>query len=296
MNGYRNSNKSFMDGFLRGQDFVAKLQLDSDIEEAQKAGVGNDGKHGALGLQGPDVGRYHEDGKPPSLPSGRVLDPLLEELRRGPEARGSFDEVTDFMHGEMKENYQSKAVNMLAEANRKLQKTWALAGWANLVWPEHAWDHKPMLSTGVTVGREDRRKFKGTPAEWFKDGNDRYGYEIWSNVHYGYIGRRSGFHGDTLLSGAGVAQLATLYGKRGKKEERSNAWRRALLEGEGRKGLDDPPDSSAIRLGIHLYEKYGDRMTLDQLRKEVRAWPGLKVIRAPVETEQYIYSKKNEDR
>lgn len=220
------------------------------------------------------------------------MAPIMKAVERRPEARGNFDEVARFMHDELIRNSRSGTARILSVANENphpMTKTGALAGWAALVWPGHVWDHKPVLTGAPTDSRKDAPPFEGRPAKWFRDGQDQYGFELWSNVHYGYVGKHAGFRTDELMAGAGLAQLQTLYRKGGSKSERRKAWGRALKETQGAPGLDDPMDSSAVRLGIHLYEKYGAELTPEQFKDEVRRWPGMKVIHEPVHTDRYIY-------
>lgn len=220
----------------------------------------------------------------PTLPTGKVLDSVLSEGRQNPEAKGSFDEVSRFMHDEMRRSYNSIAARALAAANKSIiLSPQALMGWAALVWPGSIWDHKPMLSNKESNGRPGSQSFKGVPATWFRDGKDQYGYDVWSNIHYGYIGRRGGFDETTLLAGAGGAQLKTLYGSTNMEKERSAAWNRVIRGLQGPRGFDDPLDASAIKLGMHLYDSYGDHMTLQQLKDEVRSWPGIRAVREPAE-------------
>ena len=44
---------------------------------------------------------------------------------------------------------------------------------------------------------------------WHKYGQHDYYFDIWSNIHYGYVGTASGFCRDKLIDGAGVAQIGS---------------------------------------------------------------------------------------
>lgn len=334
MTGLKAGKDRFMEDYLRGQDYVARLQAEdgnpprrkglqgvSSVRQASPKQVGaNAGRHWELesvddkgsrqtsriplSTKRPPLGpvtyddgttRFHAptewEEDPPSLPKGTFLEQALEEASHRPVAKGNFDEVAGFMYGELTRNSRSWQTRMLSVANANphpLTKAGALAGWTALVWPGHVWDHKPVLTGAPTDSRKDAAPFDGTAAEWFKDGKDQYGYELWSNVHYGYVGRQAGLDAYTLMAGAGGAQLKTLYRKGGSEKERRMAWHRAIHEMQGARGLDDPMDSAAVRLGIHLYEKYGPDLTLDQFKKEVRSWPGMKTIHEPAQTDRYI--------
>ncbi|WP_241150813.1 polymorphic toxin type 44 domain-containing protein, partial [Pseudomonas viridiflava] len=56
------------------------------------------------------------------------------------------------------------------------------------------WDHKPII----------RRTIGGI---WHKQGKYDYFYDIWSNVHYGYVGMAGGLSESVLLDGAGAEQI-----------------------------------------------------------------------------------------
>ncbi|HEX8596650.1 MAG TPA: polymorphic toxin type 44 domain-containing protein, partial [Pseudomonas sp.] len=73
----------------------------------------------------------------------------------------------------------------------------AAALWAEMVGQDQEWDHKPKLLT----------RFNG--AAWHKYGKHTYFYDIWSNIHYGYIGIACGFTEDWLFDGAGLEQIGS---------------------------------------------------------------------------------------
>ncbi|WP_260613997.1 polymorphic toxin type 44 domain-containing protein [Streptomyces sp. WAC07061] len=71
-------------------------------------------------------------------------------------------------------------------------------------------------------------------------------YDIYSSVHYGYAGRAAGFDADTLIKGASLGET--------------------LLTWD-----DDQGDQITMRVGIELYNKYGDNLTEEQLRQGISA-------------------------
>jgi Bacterial toxin 44 len=71
-----------------------------------------------------------------------------------------------------------------------------------LVKGDGIWDHKSTI--------------RGTWGQWSKDKTTgiKYNFDIWSNVHYGYVGKACGFPDGILLDFAGAAQnLAQTLGK-----------------------------------------------------------------------------------
>lgn len=57
-----------------------------------------------------------------------------------------------------------------------------------------------------------------------------YFYDIWSNIHYGYVGRAAGFDSNTLQTGAGLGGIA---------------------------GANDAADVLSVSIGTSLWETYG---------------------------------------
>ena len=68
--------------------------------------------------------------------------------------------------------------------------------WKGLVAAKKRWDHKEKI-----------KKLQGS--DWACDSNTqlKFMYDIWSNVHYGFVGRYVGFTAFELINGAGFAQL-----------------------------------------------------------------------------------------
>jgi hypothetical protein len=76
---------------------------------------------------------------------------------------------------------------------------------------------------------------------------ERLLYDVWSNIHYGYVGRAHRIPADQLIGGA------VLFG-----------------------GISDAGDDISVRLGISLWSRYGAGLTQGQLYQavlaKVRAW------------------------
>ncbi|MNI66087.1 hypothetical protein D3C73_1216300 [compost metagenome] len=104
------------------------------------------------------------------------------------------------------------------------------------------WDHKPKLQA----------IFKSV---WHKQGSYVYFYDIWSNIHYGYVGIAGSLSESVLLDGAGVEQIGSDLYRYVQDSERFKGPHKT--EGvEGMRAWDDVPDRVSITIGINLYKEY----------------------------------------
>ncbi|WP_088278898.1 polymorphic toxin type 44 domain-containing protein [Ideonella sp. A 288] len=116
----------------------------------------------------------------------------------------------------------------------------ALLDWAVLVRQDGPWDHKPLIA---------RRFHPRAPAvqHWHLYRDTLYFYDVWSNLHYGYVGRAAGFSDAQLLDGAGLEQIG------------SNLLRGNLTQGSsgvgGLRRYDNPEDRVAIEAGMALQRR-----------------------------------------
>lgn len=131
----------------------------------------------------------------------------------------------------------------------------AAALWTNLVRQGGDWDHKAYFTSEegtqkfATLGKSSY-KFHHKYKEY------EYYYDIWSNIHYGYIGAMSGFSRDTLLDGAGLEQIGSdLYSHKLPTD-------RSGVNGAGMRKYDDTTDNLSIRIGFQLLDKYPDPFDL----------------------------------
>lgn len=117
----------------------------------------------------------------------------------------------------------------------------ALVHWAAQVRQDGNWDHKPIIA------KQFRSKTSGNPY-WYCYKDKLYYYDIWSNIHYGYIGTVSRFDESVLLDGAGLEQIV------------SNSLRFSLSKRTANTGrfrdFDDISDRESVKIGIQLYKKY----------------------------------------
>lgn len=150
-----------------------------------------------------------------------------------------IDEITPvaiYITDEILKNSNGFAVSVLKRFNSIAMaetKVSAYGLWAIMVAPGCTWDHKPLIAKKFSSSMRDKQWLRYEPTK--KD----YNYDIWSNIHYGYVGRAAGFSEEELLMGAGVAQLKT---------SKSNECSIINL-----KLCDDPKDQYAIKLGFKLF-------------------------------------------
>lgn len=125
----------------------------------------------------------------------------------------------------------------------------AMALWTQQVGQGCDWDHKPKI-------------YKNFGDYYYKQGKYDYFYDIWSNVHYGYVGRAGGLSESVLSDGAGLEQIASDSLRKLQemastpKEEQK---RKGPQRTEGVNGLrawDDAPDRISISIGIKLFSQH----------------------------------------
>jgi hypothetical protein len=85
--------------------------------------------------------------------------------------------------------------------------------WYGRVQYLHPWDHKPII--------EAQLKEQGIKNNWAKYQAHDYFFDIWSNIHYGYVGKAVGFSFDELTQAAGIAQY--LNDRKNRKEHLSDS-------------------------------------------------------------------------
>lgn len=114
------------------------------------------------------------------------------------------------------------------------------------------WDHKHIIKANPefrALSLDGNQRKEGCYHR-YKDFD--YFYDVWSNIHYGFIGRVCGFTEWELNYGAGAAQLL--------KDSEANAvaWRELMLRFKSvdAKQWDNPEDQVAIELGYVMYNEY----------------------------------------
>lgn len=115
--------------------------------------------------------------------------------------------------------------------------------WTERVFAGRPWDHKPKIKkmfSHVAVERTEysnvKKKMISFKSYYHKYKEYDYFYDVWSNIHYGYLGLSVGFDRKTLLGGADLAQI---------------------IDSSGNNSEDAIDDKIAIKIGFSLYEKFG---------------------------------------
>lgn len=122
--------------------------------------------------------------------------------------------------------------------------------WGLLVRQDSQWDHKTVIPT-----RFHPRDPVGQ--HWHLYNNTLYYYDVWSNLHYGYVGAACGFTESVLLDGAGLEQMGSDV-FHGRMPQRSGAV-------NGLRAFDDPADRAAVVEGIRLYRADPQHVTAQHL-------------------------------
>uniref|UniRef100_UPI000491A748 polymorphic toxin type 44 domain-containing protein n=1 Tax=Pseudomonas sp. Ant30-3 TaxID=1488328 RepID=UPI000491A748 len=144
----------------------------------------------------------------------------------------------------------------------------AMALFTERVGQDRPWDHKPILA----------EKYNGVV--YHKQGDYDYFYDIWSNIHYGYVGRAGGLSESILLDGAGAEQIVSdTLRKVGEvlkkpKEERRLPGPNRSVDIDGLRAWDDAPDRTSISIGIKLFSQHPNGgVTAKMVMNEVLAVP-----------------------
>lgn len=130
------------------------------------------------------------------------------------------------------------------------QRANAQVDWFRQVHSDGVWDHKPILSKYYLNMPFPPRPFGsiGDMGFHFPIRGDlfrEYYYDIWSNIHYGFVGTRCGFDDKTLQDGAAAG-----------------------LPGFG---TNDEGDVISVQIGIDLWKSTGLGLTEEKLRQAIVA-------------------------
>lgn len=122
----------------------------------------------------------------------------------------------------------------------------ALMSWGMLVRQGGDWDHKPIIAK-----RFNSANPTGLQHWHLYTDNILYYYDVWSNLHYGYVGNACGFSDGVLLDGAGLEQIGSNW-LRGNAAQRDRSV-------SGLRAYDNSEDRIAIAKGIEMRKAGGAR-------------------------------------
>lgn len=108
----------------------------------------------------------------------------------------NIEELSRYISDEMRRNVRSGEAKQIAVLRKQsFTHPVALAAWARLVDYGERWDHKDKIL----------KRF----GPWSTDLPTKHDYflDVWSNIHYGYIGLSVGFDEGLLKLGAGLPSL-----------------------------------------------------------------------------------------
>lgn len=117
----------------------------------------------------------------------------------------------------------------------------------SLVHPGARWDHKPILEEKLGLRGPDGKKGTKDDDYWFPVRGDttvEYNYDIWSNIHFGFVGAAAGFDLGTLQTGANLPLI-------------------------GGTASGDKSDELSVRIGYELWAKHETNLTADQLHQAI---------------------------
>ena len=95
----------------------------------------------------------------------------------------------------------------------QLSPVTAMAIWFQAVKTGSIWDHKHLIKSKFGRVAVERPLTSGevSKSHYHKYKNHDYFYDVWSNIHYGYVGLSTGFSVETLLAGSNIEQIRTSF-------------------------------------------------------------------------------------
>jgi hypothetical protein len=184
--------------------------------------------YGAMGVLPPGVREGFQNAVVQKL-AGNVVQ-TIRNAATGMAPLDEYGRIQQFIFDEMVRNSGSVLGMQVNNAiPLPANKALAYAEWVALVRPDGPWDHKGRILDQT----------EGTNLYTPMPGGGNIRYDLWSNLHYGYVGREAGFTEVELRAGANAADLI----------------------GQDR---TDPGDDVAVRIGTELRAQYAP----DQLRPE----------------------------
>jgi hypothetical protein len=186
---------------------------------------------------------------PVGLPGPKPLpspsEQLINEINAPPPPSERFSTAERYLFREIEKNRRSRVVNdMAADMTPPISALDASVGLYELYTKVKAhaeWDHKHKIEVLLGIDTPDKlddKHYLQQPGT-----NRRVYYDIWSNIHFGYIGRVAKIPTDVLIFFAELGTADT--------------------------GQNDDGDEITMRGGAALYDRYGPNMTTEQFEAGV---------------------------
>ena len=181
---------------------------------------------------------------------------IVEEIKKNIKSKEAL-EIYDYLHYEKYIEKYYNSNGFTPPPDPIAIKSIGLVKWLDMVHTGHPWDHKWQIKTKFNYCAVERPLQSSKPSKSFyhKYKQHDYFYDIWSNIHYGFLGRFCGISEELLHLGSGVQQLFSNLKK---------------LKFSG----DDLEDKITMQLGMDLYFKYKSNLNefnyqviLDELEK-----------------------------
>ncbi|GIG71382.1 polymorphic toxin type 44 domain-containing protein [Phytomonospora endophytica] len=253
-----------INGYAYGNNAPTVMSDASGLKSVKSGSKGGGAKKGKLkkpkknppppsGGQGPSKGgkgpvRGGREAEPPRQPPKGLPDrydwqqkgprpgpPITYPGGHGFAVDKEFGTILGYIFGEMETNAGSTGTTTMAACPGGGGyasvgcNTARAAWWYGKVRPGGPWDHKGPIGEYLGVGGDDiANQYVNVPGTDYQ-----VRYDLWSNIHYGYVGSAAGFGASTLIEGAS-------------------------LPGAGR---SESADDFAMQMGIDLWNEYGDDMT-----------------------------------
>ena len=122
--------------------------------------------------------------------------------------------------------------------------------------PNSDWDHKPKIKALLQLsGSEQDEYYPIRGEESYSGQHFEYYYDIWSNIHYGYVGAAIGINQKALLEVQGFAKYFP-----------SGPFKDWLEKGLGEY---DRSDDISVQIGLNLWNKYHMAITPNLILVEI---------------------------